>query len=171
MEVISTLGNDLSSFTTFRRVAAFLLVLVALSRGPAAIAQAPTFMRYPNTFGDKIVFEAHDNLWLASLQGGTATQITHGLSHDLLPRFSPDGKWIAFTRINQRSEDEYAHHPARVRQPAPASSEPSPFTLAARTEDADRLARSLESLEPVHREVLVLRFQEDLSLQEISAIV
>jgi RNA polymerase sigma-70 factor, ECF subfamily len=58
----------------------------------------------------------------------------------------------------------------RVR-PSPASNEPSPFTLAARTEDADRLARSLQTLEPVHREALVPRFQEDLSLQEISVIV
>jgi RNA polymerase sigma-70 factor, ECF subfamily len=55
--------------------------------------------------------------------------------------------------------------------PAPACDGHSPFTLAARTEDADRLARSLQTLEPVYREVLVLRFQEDLSLQEISAIV
>jgi RNA polymerase sigma-70 factor (ECF subfamily) len=59
----------------------------------------------------------------------------------------------------------------RVIRPVPASNEPSPFTLAARTEDADRLARSLQTLEPVHREALVLRFQEDLSLQEISTIV
>jgi RNA polymerase sigma-70 factor (ECF subfamily) len=56
-------------------------------------------------------------------------------------------------------------------RPAPASDQPSPFTLAARTEDAERLARSLETLEPVYREALVLRFQEDLSLQEISTIV
>jgi RNA polymerase sigma-70 factor (ECF subfamily) len=56
-------------------------------------------------------------------------------------------------------------------RPAPASNSPSPFTLAARTEDADRLARSLETLEPVYREALVLRFQEDLSLQEISVVV
>jgi RNA polymerase sigma-70 factor (ECF subfamily) len=56
-------------------------------------------------------------------------------------------------------------------EPVTASAEPSPFTLAARTEDADRLARSLETLAPVYREALVLRFQEDLSLQEIAAIV
>jgi RNA polymerase sigma-70 factor (ECF subfamily) len=55
--------------------------------------------------------------------------------------------------------------------PAAASTEPSPFTLAARTEEADRLARSLQTLEPVYREVLVLRFQENLSLQEISVVV
>jgi RNA polymerase sigma-70 factor (ECF subfamily) len=58
----------------------------------------------------------------------------------------------------------------RVR-PSPASSEPSPYTLAARTEDAERLAHSLQTLEPVYREALVLRFQEDLSLQEISVVV
>ncbi len=56
-------------------------------------------------------------------------------------------------------------------RPLPASDESSPFTVAARTEDADRLARSLQTLDPVYREALVLRFQEDLSLQEISAIV
>jgi RNA polymerase sigma-70 factor (ECF subfamily) len=53
----------------------------------------------------------------------------------------------------------------------PASNAPSPFTLAARTEDAERLAGSLESLEPIYREALVLRFQEELSLQEISGVV
>jgi RNA polymerase sigma-70 factor (ECF subfamily) len=56
-------------------------------------------------------------------------------------------------------------------RPSPASSEPSPYTLAARTEDAERLAHSLQTLEPVYREALVLRFQEDLSLQEISVVV
>jgi RNA polymerase sigma-70 factor, ECF subfamily len=53
----------------------------------------------------------------------------------------------------------------------PASGEPSPYTLAARTQEAARIAQSLQALEPVYREVLVLRFQEDLSLQEIAVIV
>jgi len=54
---------------------------------------------------------------------------------------------------------------------SPASGEPSPYSLAARTQDAERLAHSLQTLEPACREALVLRFQEDLSLQEISGIV
>ena len=54
---------------------------------------------------------------------------------------------------------------------SPASSEASPYALAARTQDAERLAHSLEALETAFREALMLRFQEDLSLQEISAIV
>ena len=53
----------------------------------------------------------------------------------------------------------------------PASGEPSPFEQAARSEDAQRMAKSLETLEPIYREAVLLRFQEDLSLQEIAAIV
>jgi RNA polymerase sigma-70 factor (ECF subfamily) len=54
---------------------------------------------------------------------------------------------------------------------SPASHAPSPFTLAARSEDSQRLAQSLQTLDFVYREALVLRFQEDLSLQEIATVV
>ena len=47
----------------------------------------------------------------------------------------------------------------------------SPFLAAARSEDAVRLACALAALAPIYREVLLLRFQEDLSLQEISKVV
>jgi len=53
--------------------------------------------------------------------------------------------------------------------PAPLHS--SPFLAAARGEDALRLAAALELLDPKYREVLLLRFQEDLSLLEISKVV
>jgi RNA polymerase sigma-70 factor (ECF subfamily) len=53
---------------------------------------------------------------------------------------------------------------------AVASDAPSPFEQAARTEDAQLLAASLETLPPAVREALVLRFQEDLSLDEIAAV-
>ncbi len=53
----------------------------------------------------------------------------------------------------------------------PVSNAPSPFEQAARTEDAQRLAHSLQMLEPIYREALVLRFQEDLSLQEMAGVI
>jgi RNA polymerase sigma-70 factor, ECF subfamily len=63
-------------------------------------------------------------------------------------------------------------HPAQDREPLSlASNAPSPFELAARTEDARRLASTLETLEPIYREALVLRFQEDLSLQEMASVI
>jgi RNA polymerase sigma-70 factor, ECF subfamily len=62
--------------------------------------------------------------------------------------------------------------PEQEREPAPlASSAPSPFELAARTEEAHRIAHTLDTLEPIYREALVLRFQEELSLQEMSAVI
>jgi len=54
---------------------------------------------------------------------------------------------------------------------SPVSDAPSPFALAARTEDAQRLAVAMQTLPPIYREALVLRFQEDLSLQEMAAVV
>jgi RNA polymerase sigma-70 factor (ECF subfamily) len=47
----------------------------------------------------------------------------------------------------------------------------SPFAQAARTEDAERLSGALEGLQPIYREALVLRFLEDMSLQEIAEVV
>jgi RNA polymerase sigma-70 factor (ECF subfamily) len=51
------------------------------------------------------------------------------------------------------------------------SSGPSPFEAAARSEDAIRLAGQLQILSPLYREALLLRFQEDLSLQEIAQVL
>jgi RNA polymerase sigma-70 factor (ECF subfamily) len=63
----------------------------------------------------------------------------------------------------QRDRDR--EHPSLV------SGDPSPFEQAARTEDAHRIAHTLQTLEPIYREALVLRFQEELSLQEMSTVM
>jgi RNA polymerase sigma-70 factor (ECF subfamily) len=52
-----------------------------------------------------------------------------------------------------------------------AATDPSPFEVTARNLDAARVARCLDTLEPVCREALLLRFQEEMSLQEIARIV
>jgi RNA polymerase sigma-70 factor (ECF subfamily) len=46
----------------------------------------------------------------------------------------------------------------------------SPFDQYANGEDRDRLAGALLQMEPLYREVLVLRFHEELSLEEISKV-
>lgn len=48
--------------------------------------------------------------------------------------------------------------------------QPSPFDRLASHEDRERVAAALLELDTLYREVLVLRFHEDLSLQEIAAI-
>jgi len=46
----------------------------------------------------------------------------------------------------------------------------SPFAAAAKSEDAARVAGAMQALEPIYREALLLRFQEEMSLEEIAQI-
>jgi RNA polymerase sigma-70 factor (ECF subfamily) len=75
-------------------------------------------------------------------------------------------------RQNDRLDTiESACEEESVPRDLPVSDHPSPFLTAARREDAVRLAAAMERLGPLHREALLLRFHEDLSLQEIAGIV
>jgi tricorn protease len=66
-----------------------------------------TLMRYPTLSGDTIVFVAHDNLWSVPRAGGSASRLTADEGRDVMPRFSPDGRWIAFTGEYQGNRDVY----------------------------------------------------------------
>jgi tricorn protease len=79
-----------------------LLVAPALAQTPRQV-----FMRYPTIHGDSVVFEACGNLWLVDRKGGTAQRLTTDPGFDILPRFSPDGKYIAFTGQYQENSDVY----------------------------------------------------------------
>ncbi len=51
-----------------------------------------------------------------------------------------------------------------------ADGEPTPFDRFANLEDRERIAGALLELDTLHREVLVLRFHEELSLEEIAKV-
>jgi RNA polymerase sigma-70 factor (ECF subfamily) len=51
-----------------------------------------------------------------------------------------------------------------------ADGEPTPFDHFANLEDRERIAAALLDLDTLHREVLVLRFHEELSLEEIAKV-
>src|SRR3989441_1243084 len=59
--------------------------------------QEARLMRFPDIYKDKVVFMYGGDLWLASTSGGAARRITTNPGRELFPKFSPDGKWIAFT--------------------------------------------------------------------------
>ncbi|HVU46919.1 MAG TPA: sigma-70 family RNA polymerase sigma factor [Terracidiphilus sp.] len=48
--------------------------------------------------------------------------------------------------------------------------EPTPFDRVSNLEDRERIAKALLELDTLHREVLVLRFHEELSLEEIAKV-
>ncbi|MFN2240604.1 MAG: TolB family protein, partial [Thermoanaerobaculia bacterium] len=47
--------------------------------------------------GRQIVFDLLGDLYLLPIEGGDAKALTTGVEWDMQARFSPDGKWIAFT--------------------------------------------------------------------------
>ena len=108
--------------------------------------------------------------------------LEHGGSYNGRARFEPwlfaIARNLTLDHLRKRrifsldSNADASEQSEQRRDPAPLiSTAPSPFELAARTEDAQRLAHTLETLEPIYREALVLRFQEDLSLQEMSTVM
>jgi len=65
------------------------------------------FMTYPSVHKDKIVFTYEGDLWLVSAPGGTASRITTFPGAESFAKFSPDGKWIAFTASYDGSMSVY----------------------------------------------------------------
>ncbi len=53
----------------------------------------------------------------------------------------------------------------------PVANGPSPYDNAAASEDKQRIKAALDTLSPIFREVLVLRFQEQMKLEEIAKLV
>src|SRR6478672_2538190 len=47
--------------------------------------------------GREIVFDLLGDLYTMPIGGGEAKALTSGIAWDMQPRYSPDGKWIAFT--------------------------------------------------------------------------
>src|SRR5210317_1963680 len=54
-------------------------------------------LRFPTISGDKIVFSYGGDLYIVNSEGGMARKLTTHNGYEMFPRFSPDGKSIAFT--------------------------------------------------------------------------
>src|SRR5882724_148795 len=77
-----------------RRVLASVLLLAIA--GPLA-AQEARLLRFPAIHGDTIAFSYAGNLYSVPAKGGVARRLTSHEGYEMLARFSPDGKWLAFT--------------------------------------------------------------------------
>ena len=72
----------------------------------AAAAQTK-LLRFPDLHGDELVFTYGGDLWLAPAGGGTARRLTAHPGLELFAKFSPDGRWIAFTGQYDGDEQVY----------------------------------------------------------------
>ncbi len=93
-----------------------------------AVAQAAPdakLLRHPDVSQTHIVFSYAEDLWIVDKSGGKATRLTASPGEETHPKFSPDGRYIAFTApYANGNEDIYilpvtggvskrvTHHPA-----------------------------------------------------------
>lgn len=91
-----------------------LLSIFALLLGAAAAtaadrpADSPGYLlRYADIGGGQIVFTYEGDLWLVPAQGGEARRLTTHSGSEVMAKFSPDGKLIAFTAEYDGGNDIY----------------------------------------------------------------
>jgi tricorn protease len=97
-------------------VVAAALVACLLALLPASAPAQTKLLRYPDIAGDRVAFCYAGDLWAAPAKGGGATRLTAHAGLELFPKFSPDGKWLAFTGQYEGDEQVYVV-PAEGGQP------------------------------------------------------
>ena len=75
-------------------LALFLLPAMALAQDGR---EGTRLLRFPDIHKDTLAFVYAGDLWIAPAEGGTARRLTSGPGQELFPKFSPDGRDIAFT--------------------------------------------------------------------------
>ena len=95
----------------------FAVFMVAFSLGvsaflaadrPAQEAEVVRFAAQPHLANDgRIAFSYQDDVWVAGQDGARAQRLTNHIGNDFAPRFSPDGKWIAFTSNRTGNNDVF----------------------------------------------------------------
>src|SRR3989442_2034566 len=71
------------------------------------LSTATRLLRFPTLSRDSIAFVYAGDLWTVPRGGGIARQITTDPGLELFPRYSPDGRWIAFTGQYDGNQDVY----------------------------------------------------------------
>ena len=84
------------------------------TKAPAKVAatdsapEGPTrLLRFADISKDRVVFAYAGDLWISSREGGAARRLTSHVGDEVFPKFSPDGKWIAFTGEYDGNPDVY----------------------------------------------------------------
>ena len=96
-----------------RLIASFLLLCTAaFAEGKSDVTAGPKDVRFlsqPSLSpdGNTVLFSFEGDIWRASVSGGEAGRITGMQGYESGAKFSPDGKWIAFTGTQFGNTDVY----------------------------------------------------------------
>ncbi|HYL61184.1 MAG TPA: S41 family peptidase [Candidatus Methylomirabilis sp.] len=87
-----------------REVILSSLLLLVASGGWAKEIRIP---RQPDYHNGKIAFSYLGSIWVVNEDGTNARRLTVNAARDTFPRFSPDGKWIAFSSNRYGNNDVF----------------------------------------------------------------
>jgi tricorn protease len=88
-----------------KKLVFILLVIFLYSSAKAQISAK--LMRYMDVSDSQIAFVYGGDIWVMPKTGGTAIQVTNSPGEESWPRFSPDGKSIAYTARYHGNADVY----------------------------------------------------------------
>src|SRR3984893_15245560 len=97
----------------------------------ASHAAATKLLRLPDVWHDRIVFSYAGDLWTVGTRGGTPPRLTSNPGLELFGKFSPDGRYIAFTGQYGGDEQVYVI-PSSGGSPKQLTFYPAPGPLAER---------------------------------------
>jgi len=120
-----------------KRTFAALFFLFLLS-SPILAVEEGRFFRFPSVHRDKVVFTYEGDLWLVNAQGGTATRLTTFPGIEAMAKFSPDGKWIAFSAGYEGGQSVYLM-PAEGGMPIRLTYQPGSAQVIAWTPDGTKI--------------------------------
>jgi tricorn protease len=80
---------------------------LAMLLSVCASAREAKLVRYPHYHQGRVAFSFLGDVWTASENGSNLQRITANPARDVYPRFSPDGKWIAFSSDRNGNLDVY----------------------------------------------------------------
>jgi tricorn protease len=72
-------------------------LMVLLAASSLAFGREARLVRYPHYHNGRIVFSYLGDVWTADENGQNVQRLTVNRARDVYARFSPDGKWIAFS--------------------------------------------------------------------------
>ncbi len=96
----------LKSNALFRLLRTATIIAVFLVLSATAFGQTK-LLRFPDIHGDRVAFTYGGDIWTAQTSGGTAIRLTAHPGMEVFAKFSPDGKWIAFTGQYDGDEQVY----------------------------------------------------------------
>ncbi|MEW6125874.1 MAG: S41 family peptidase [Acidobacteriota bacterium] len=89
-----------------KKLLAFAFSFIALSAVPAFSREAK-LARYPHYHQGRVAFTYLADIWTADENGQNVRRLTVNKARDAYPRFSPDGKWIAFSSDRNGNMDVF----------------------------------------------------------------